>query len=289
MKRLFIFSFLLICGTIASFPQAPNPIPEEETVEVKKTELKNVEKYEAILTRRGLWARVLPKLSDRDKSRIAMHSDDRKEFANFLDKENTGFVRLHDTANCEDKNYVLDINNPCPWDILGKATAYSFRKRKYQRIYFSDIRVAKEKIEIVGVNLLGFLTDLGEVDLDKISLQTNGVKEMSEYEPSNNINEIEKLFNLTKRGFKLNNFVYKMDLPIKVNTTYALRCIAFEGKIYRKIDGIRVNLLSDDKRSDITVAFRVIRKYEDGSYGILWRELQRKSAPKLKDETQILK
>ncbi|NJM53832.1 MAG: hypothetical protein HC846_10855 [Blastocatellia bacterium] len=272
-----------------SFPQVSNPTPEEETIEVKKTELKNVEKYEAIVTKRGLWARILPKLSDRDKSRIAMHADDRKEFATFLDKENTGFVRLHDTANCEDKNYVLDINNPCPWDILGKATAYSFRKRKYQRIYFSDIRVAKEKIEIVGLNLLGFLTDLGAVDLEKISLQTNGIKEMWEYEPSNNINEVEKLFNLAKRGFKLNNSFYKTDLPIKLNTTYGLRSIAFEGKIYRKLDGIRVNLLGDDKRNDVTVVFRIIRKYEDGSYGILWRELQRKSAPKLKDDKQILK
>lgn len=287
MKGLFIFSFLLICGITSSFPQAPNPISEEENVEIKKTELKNVEKYEAILTKRGLLARTLPKLSDRDKSLIAMASDDREKFAEFLDKEKTGFVRLHDIANCADKNYVLDISNSCPWDILGKATSYSFRKRKYQRNYFSDIRVVKEKFEIVGVNLLGFLTELGDVDLDKISLQSNGIKEILEYEPSNNINEVEKLHSLTKKGFMLNNFVYKTDSPIKINTTYALRSIAFDGKIYRKLDGIRVNLLGDDKRVDITVVFRVIRKYEDGSYGILWKELQKKSAPKLKDETQV--
>ena len=289
MKRLLIFSFVLILGITASYSQTTNSLPEEETVEVKKTELKNVEKYEAILTKRGLWARTLPKLNDRDKALIAMNADDRKNFADFLDEENSGFVRLHDMANCDDKNYVLNVNNPCPWDIPGKASSYSFRKRKYQRIYFSDIRVMKAKFEIVGVNLLGFLTELGDVDLDKISLQSNGIKEMLEYQPSSNVNEVEKVYNLAKNGFRFNNFVYKTDSPIKVNTTYALRCIAFDGKIYRKIDGIRVNLLSDDKRSDITVAFRVIRKYEDGSYGMLWKELQKKSAPKLKDEKQSLK
>jgi len=218
-----------------------------------------------------------------------MNPIDRSKFAAFLDKKNTGFVRLHDSADCDEKSMVINAKEPCPWNILSKATSYSFRKGKYQRVYFSDIRIKKSIFEIVGVNLLGFLTSLGDVDLDKITLQSGGVKEMMEFEPSGNVKEAEIFYVLAKKGFQVNNFIYKTALPIKENTTYALRSVAYDGKIYRKVNGFKLNLLENDKRGDVTVAFRVIRKHEDGSYSILWKELQRKSAPKLKTEKQILK
>jgi hypothetical protein len=47
-------------------------------------------------------------------------------------------------------------------------------------------------------------------------------------------------------------------------------------------NGVSYNLLDGDKRVDVTLAFRVIRIGEDGSVTILWKELQRKEAPKLK-------
>jgi hypothetical protein len=284
---LFILAFSL---NIYGQATKPPPPPEKEIVEIKKTELKNVENLEFnIRSIISSQSRRAVSLSERDKELIAMNQADRSQFAAFLDKENTGFVRLHDAGNCDEKSLIVNAKEPCPWNILGKAASYSFRKGKYQRAYFSDIRIKKSIFEIVGVNLLGFLTNLGNVDLHNLNLQSGGVKELMTFEPTSNVEEAERFYFLAKKGFQVNNFTYKTALPIKENMTYALRSVAYDGKIYRKVNGFKFNLLENDKRGDVTVVFRVIRKHDDGSYSILWKELQRKSAPKLKTEKQVLK
>ena len=280
MKRFGILIVgVIFAGCLNIYPQTSD-LNREKRVEIKKTELRNVE-YP--------FTHRVVNLSERDKQAIAMDPQDRRRFAGFLAQEDAGYVRLHEFDNCSPKNIVVNANEPCPWNVLGKAISYSFRKGKYQRASFSDIRLRRSVLEIVGVNLLGFLTDVGDADLNNLTLQSGGIREMAEFQPSSDIMEAERAYSLAKRGFKINDFIYKIALPIKENTTYALRAIAFDTKIYRKVRGFKVNLLENDKRRDVIVVFRVIRKHEDGSYSILWKELQRKSAPKLKTEKQILK
>lgn len=273
----------------AVYGQETAPSPEtQDAKEVTKTELRNVERVE-VSSGRGARGYQKLNLSERDKELISMNPDDRASFAAFLDKPETGFFRLHDSDNCDEKSLIINTKEPCPWNIVGKATAYSFRKGKYQRAYFSDIRLRDSVIQIVGVNVLGFLTTLGNVELDKLNLQSDGIRPMAQYQPTEDVSEASALFRAVAKGFSVDSFVYKIQLPIKENTTYALRCVAFDTRIYKTVNGFKINVLQGDKRGDVTVVFRVIRKYEDGSYGILWKELQRKDAPKLKSEKQILK
>jgi len=83
------------------------------------------------------------------------------------------------------------------------------------------------------------------------------------------------------RGFKMSGFFYRSILPLKEDHTYALRAIAFRGQVLQRAGMFRINILDGDKRDDIIVVFRVIRRHENGSVSLLWRELQRIRAPKL--------
>ncbi len=225
--------------------------------------------------------RFPPGLTKRDKELTALDPADRIRFADFLKKDETGFVRLHDAANCTGKALVINTNEPCPWNVPGKATSYSFRKEKYRNAFFSDLALFDSKFQIVGINSLGFLTELGDVALEKLSLQTGGIKQLSEFVPSSDLKEIEKQYSATKKGFRVGNFLYMNALPVKENVAYALRCIAYKSKVYRRVNGFKVNLLDGDKRVDVTLVFRVIRKHDDGSVSILWKQLNEKDAPKL--------
>lgn len=222
-----------------------------------------------------------PVLTKRDKELTAIDAADKAKFAGFLEDEQAGFVRLHDAANCNFKSAVVNASEPCPWNIPGKATSYSFRKEKYRSAFFSDLALFESNLYVVGVNLIGYLVDLGDVALDKVSLRDAGIKEMSNFAVSDNIREIEKQFAAARKGFRNNGFLYRSALPLKENTTYALRSVAYQGKIHRKVNGFKINVLEGDKRIDLTLVFRVIRKHEDGSVSLLWKELGRKDSPKL--------
>ena len=229
-------------------------------------------------------------LTDRDKELTSLIPEDKTKFGAFLALPHTGFLRIHDSALCDEKSAIISANEPCPYNIMGKATSYSFRKEDYRSQFYSDIKFKNSNFQIVGVNMLGFLTNLGDVPLEKITLQTDGIKEMAEFEPSVDIKDVKRQLNIVRKGFKIGDFLYRTWLPMNENNTYALRCIAYESKIYQKINSFKVDLLEIDKRVDITVIFRVIRKHDDGSVSILWKELSRKDAPKLiTDEERMSK
>lgn len=222
-----------------------------------------------------------PSLTKRDKELTAINPSDKTKFASFLDEDETGFVRLHDAGKCSLKSSVVNADEPCPWNIPGKATTYSFRKEKYRSAFFSDLALFKSHFQVVGVNLIGYLIELGDVSLENNLLENEGVKKMSSFAVAGNLEEIEKHYAVAEKGFRIGEFFYKNALPVKENTTYALRSIAYQGKIYRKVNGFKLNVLEGDKRIDLTLAFRVIRKHEDGSVSLLWKELDRKDAPKI--------
>ncbi len=223
-----------------------------------------------------------PELTKRDKDLTAINPSDKTAFADFLNADETGYVRLHDAVNCNLKSSVLDVSDPCPWNIPGKATTYSFRKEKYRSAIFSDLALLNSNFQVVGINLLGFLVELGDVSLNKISLQNEGVKTMADFIASDDIKEIEKQYAAAEKGFRVGKFLYISTLPVKEKTTYVLRAIAYQGKVYRKANSFKINILEGDTRIDLTLALRVIRKHEDGSVSILWKELSRKDSPKIK-------
>lgn len=221
------------------------------------------------------------RLTDRDKELISMHPEDKIRFDDFLELPKTGFIRLHDAAQCPESRNVIRAEGPCPWGVTGKATAYSFRKDLYTVSAFSDIRNHAGSFQIAGINQLGFLTMLGDdaALLEDLDLQSPGIKAMSDFQPSADVREIRHQSQLATRGFLVGDFIYRADLPIVPGKTYALRSIAYEGKAYRKFGEERLDIFKGDERRDIVVVFRVIRDYQDGSYGILWRELHRQQAP----------
>lgn len=276
---------MVLSGAAVSPAQTATSTPQSEPA-IKKIP----QRFEALRTpgeRMGLVRadlirdfRKYIRMTERDKKLISMHPEDKTRFEDFLKLPKTGFIRLHDAAQCPESRNIIRAEGPCPWGVTGKATAYSFRKDLYTVSAFSDIRNHAGSFQIAGINQLGFLTMLGDdAVLEDLDLQSPGIKAMSDFQPSSGIREIRYQSQLANRGFQVGDFTYRADLPIEPGKTYALRSIAYEGKAYRKFGKERLNIFKGDERRDIVVVFRVIRDYQDGSYGILWRELRRRPSP----------
>jgi hypothetical protein len=210
---------------------------------------------------------------------IAVDEEDVNNFHEFLKFSNSGIVRLHDLLDCKRDT------KKCAEGLSGQGSSYSFRDNVYVEKSFSDILFENSSFQMQGLNTLGFLVDLGNHSLQTLTLEAGGIREMAEFEPSDNLAEVEKHLSIARNGFQVGSYTYKTSLPLKENSSYAFRSI-----VYRvvskasKTEKAENEKPSGSKRRDIIVIFRLIRKHKDGSISLLWKQLQDKESPTIEIE-----
>jgi hypothetical protein len=212
---------------------------------------------------------------------IAPSVEDSEKYAEFLRHSNTGLIKLAVDTGCAENTDIIVAKPEClKYTMPGAGTAYSFRTESYRLQRLADIVYTNNNLQSAGVLQQGILVSIGDVPLEKVDLQTAGlsfaVNFQSESDPDK-VNEIEEKLN---HGIVRDNFQYRLALPAKENATYVLRSMAYDGVSPQTAQGVPYNELDFDKRQDILVAFRIVRRDSD-SITILWKELWRKNPPKL--------
>lgn len=210
---------------------------------------------------------------------IVINQEDVNNFHEFLETLNTGIVRLHDLLNCQRSK------KKCAEGLSGQGSSYSFRDNVYVEKSFSDILFENSSFHIQGLNTLGFLVDLSNHPLETLVLESDGIREMAEFEPSNQLAEVEKHLSIARNGFQVGNYIYKTSLPLKENTSYAFRSIVYRvvGKA-SNAEKAENEKPEGSRRRDIILIFRLIRKHDDGSISLLWKQLQDKESPTIELE-----
>ncbi|MBS1794855.1 MAG: hypothetical protein JSS81_13430 [Acidobacteria bacterium] len=211
--------------------------------------------------------------------------EDKTKYAEILKMSDTGLFKLVSDINC-DANEKTDKR--CDdLTMPGHGAMYSFRLGRHVGYYFCDIKFKENAIFAAGDSNLGFFVKAGDVPLDKVSRETLGAAYVYDFAPPTELEDILKNFKAFQQGVENSDFTYKSAVLAAENTTIIFRLIAYR----KEITGERQQQLRDqneemreqgseiDKRKDIIVAFRVVRKDSDGSITILWRELQKKDAP----------
>lgn len=222
------------------------------------------------------------KTNKKDLKKLDFNQQDFTNFAPFLREKNTGLIKLLPDAGCDKGTSVLVVTEAClKYDFPGAGSAYSFRLADYRSHQLSDLIFSGDRFYSNSVWTQGIFVTVGDVPLEQLNLQTPELKYLVDFQPSN---EQEKALTFQKQllnGVKANGFLYTQVVGLEENTTYALRSVAYNGKFYREVKGVIYDEFSFDKRKDILVGFRVIRKESDGGVTVLWKELSRKDSPKL--------
>jgi hypothetical protein len=183
---------------------------------------------------------------------LAPSDEDRKAYAEFLARPDTGLARLLPREKWQDK-----------LTISGGGAYYSFARRSNEYGYSTDIGLEQDqfKVGFYGASF-GFMTDLGDVPLETVSAETEAVRFMAGFEPPT----IEAEARMAARQFEPARhegpWKYVRSLYATAGRTYALRSI-------------------DYRQSDVLVAFRAVRKDDDGSFILLWKILQKYPKPSL--------
>jgi len=197
-------------------------------------------------------------LASIQKKLLEPSEEDRTTNAEFLRQPDTGLIRL-----LPRDVYDVVYRTSTGLAINGGGAYYSFTRLTHEYGQGSDIELDHNYLSVgfAGADY-GMLLNLGDIPLEEVSLEIPRALFISTYQPPTLETEVRTEQRRFGTGVLSDNVEYKNRLPLATNKTYLLRSISFD-------------------RSDVLVAFRVIRKDPDGSTIIVWKLLKKYPKPEL--------
>lgn len=204
------------------------------------------------------------------------------QYEKFLQQPNTGIFKLSADQRCATNIKVIVATENClSKSMPGGGTAFSFRINGHRMLHLADLVLEKDVIKTDAILQQGIMVNLGNIELEELSPQSNGLKFLYDFKPAANLEELQKATKELGEGIKSDGFIYRFAFYADEKTTFALRSIAFRGNVDRSFNGHSYNEMDYDKRKDVVVVFRIISKEPNGDITILWKELSRQDSPKI--------
>ena len=273
---LAVMSFLLTSSIFSQVSLNPAPNPSRPNEQISNERPSNRGRTRNL----NFFPFKAKRSKDQDK-KLRPSAEDLAKYADFLKQPRTGIFRLLNDAQCDSNVYVIRVDDGCKNAIPG-SSFYSFREREYTTAYLADIRFKDGLLITDGILSQNILVRLGDTSLENLSTNSQGMKFLVDFVPETLNTAATRQYIEIVKGIRADRYEYRKVLPAAENMTYAIRIIAYRGSFYRSFRGWIFDLISGDDRFDLIVGIRVVRKDDDGSITLLWKELERKKSPKLK-------
>lgn len=191
------------------------------------------------------------------KGLLAPSVKDRTEHAAFLKQSDTGLIKLLPREAYDWRTYQTEKR----LNVRGGGAYYSFFYLSHEHGYGSDLQLDHNMFTVgfAGVDY-GMMANLGEVSLADFSAADPRAAFMVAYRPARNELDARCEFKRFRDGVTVNGLLHKSTLPVQAGSTYLLRSLNYG-------------------RSDLLVAFRVVRQESDGSTIIAWKLLKELRRP----------
>jgi hypothetical protein len=201
---------------------------------------------------------LLRDLQKIEKQLLLPAEEDQLAYAEFLAQPETGLMRL-----LPREVYDSYAHPERRLGIRGGGSYYSFTERTHE--YGNSTQIGLEQGSLLACFAgadYALVTNLGDVPLEQVTLESSAVKFLLSYEPARNEPQARAEYQRFASGATIDGTLYKTRVPANVNNSYVLRGINYSN-------------------SDIVVAFRVVRKDTDGSIIIAWKLLKKYPKPEL--------
>jgi hypothetical protein len=217
---------------------------------------------------------------------LSPRADDRERYKTILAQPRTGIFKLYPDADCISRA-VVRVDGPCAEHIPEGSTS-AFRDDSLT----PDIHFNHGQLVGTGFFSQTIMVDLGDMPIESVGLASPGVRYLSSFQPARTVAGAAEQYGEIVKGITADGYKFTLSTPVKADNTYAMRIVAYRNTTYRgfrlrppadlSADHFRFGLLYRDNRKDLIVAFRIVRKADDGSVTIVWRELDRRKSPELK-------
>lgn len=206
-------------------------------------------------------------LADLEKAFLLPSEEDYVQYAEFLRTPNTGLIRLLPRQKFDSDVYK---ENQKSVTLRGGGAFYSFSRLTHEYGAGSDLALDQGQfwVGFAGADY-GFLTNLGDVPLESVGVETPAVALFGAYKAAREEPLARREFRRLAAGAELEGLPIKSRTPVRLNSTYLLRSINY-------------------LKSDLLVAFRVVRIDTDGSAVIVWKLLTNYGMPKLNPSEPVV-
>lgn len=220
---------------------------------------------------------------------MAPNIADLEFYKDFLHADRTGIFRLFPNSDCVNRG-LIRVDGQCANHVPG-GSSNKFRSGAIT----PDIHFNNGILFAEGFFSQQVLVNLGDVPIAEVNLETTGIPFLTTFEPAVNFTVAQSQYKDLAEGIEHDRRQYSNRTQAAVNTTYAVRIVAYRntnnllsrfghvGTVLNE-DFEGFSMIRNDNRTDIVVAFRIIRQEEDGNITIVWKELSRKKSPVLNFE-----
>lgn len=223
------------------------------------------------------------KPSEKEAAALAVSAANLQRYSEFLKAENVGIVRLVPDTGCEYSERVISAREDCiKYSIPGSGNSFSFRSESYRLRHLADITYMDGKLRITGIFMHGLVTELGDVPIERVAIDLAAMRPLTGFRPSTSVEDVVQVDLLIDRGLTDGTFKYSKEVVPKADSTYAIRVVAYRGKVVRSAAGVRYNELDYDKRRDAIVVFRIVELDAERGITIVWRKLSDVESPRIK-------
>jgi hypothetical protein len=212
---------------------------------------------------------------------------DLAKYSNFLKQERTGIFKLFPDLGCHSQK-VISIESGCEKSVP-LSSWFNFRAVSYGDEVYHDIFFKSDRISSNGFFSQAIFSVVGDEQIENVSLTHPALKYLNTFQSDTDPRLAGEHALRLRQGIEFDGHSYSDNVVPQKDVTYALRLIAY--RLENNIKPLSATStmtemmflsLSVDKRLDMIVAFRVLGQDEYGGLTIVWKELSRNDAPKMK-------
>lgn len=230
-----------------------------------------------------LVAPLYRKPSDKELAALRPSEGVIAKYSALLRSEDSGIFRLMPDIGCVNNEKVITVKDQClKYAFPGSGNSYSFRAERYRLRHLADLTFDRGKLRVTGIFMHGFITELGDIPIDMVELVTPGMAFLTSFEPSEGPDDLVRKDDSFVRGVIYDRFKYAKAVVPHLNSTYALRAVAYRGRIIRAVGGIMYNELDFDKRRDVIIVFKIVEMDDAKGVTIVWKKLADREAPRIR-------
>ena len=302
-KSIWFLACILLTAGIAlaqpSYPVDPprgaivpnSPARNERNLERRMTDMRTLESRMRVANERDKASpgrpRLTPGMIEEIKKRRRIEPGIIQSFSKFLKSDNTGIFKLFPDLGCITAN-IVRVDGECG-NFVPESSGYSFRNDGYSDLMFHDLYYTRGEIRSFDFFAQGIFVELGEVPIESVVQSDPAVTALNgfiaEVTPEEAIRNAKNL----SAGVTLGGLSAKDHILPKEGTTYLLRHIAYRlansvPPPGRESTFLQLKFLSLDldNRDDTVIVFRIVDLTEEGAATIVWKQLMKTKAPKLK-------